>query len=98
MPDVKWAEALLRDLSSIDAFLARGDPELAARMLRAIRTAALRLEDYPRIGRAIDEPFRVLGVRATPYLLVYRIIGAEVEVARVRHGREDWLPQPEGEI
>jgi plasmid stabilization system protein ParE len=96
MPRLIWSPSSLRDLRGIDEFLAERNDAAAARILRAIRAAALRLHDYPRIGRAIDEPFRVFGVRGTPYLLVYRLRDGTVEIVRVRHSRENWLDDPEG--
>ncbi len=98
MPRLTWSPSSRRDLLGIDAFLAEHDAAAAIRTLRAIRTAADRLRDYPRIGRALDEPFRVLGVRGTPYLIIYRLRAGEIEVVRLRHARENWLDEPEGPI
>lgn len=98
MPRLTWSPAARRDLHAIDAFLLERDARAAVRTLQAIRASAGRLLDYPRIGRALDEPFRVLGVRGTPYLLVYRLRGGEVEIIRIRHSRENWLDEPEAEL
>ena len=67
-------------------------------MLRLIGSAANRLLDYPLLGRAVRDPYRVIGVRTTPYLLVYRLQPSGVETVRVRHGREDWLGPIEAEL
>ena len=97
MPRLIWSPESLDDLRNIAAWLAPRDARAGLAALRAIRAAADRLTDYPRIGRAIDEPFRVLGVRTTPYLIIYRLHGDAIDIIRVRHRREDWL-SIEGEI
>lgn len=96
MPRLIWSEASLRDIVGIDEFLTAENPMAAARIARAIRATALRLLDYPRVGRALNENFRVLGVRTTPYLIIYRLRLGNVEIARVRHSRENWLAEVEG--
>jgi toxin ParE1/3/4 len=98
MPRLIWAPASLRDLRDIEAYFSQRNDAAAARVLRALRDTSNRLHDYPRIGRAYDEPFRVLGVRHTPYLLIYRLRGDDIEIARVRHARENWLHDPEAEL
>ena len=60
MPRLTWSPSARGDLKGIDAFLAERDAAAAVRILRAIRITAERLRDYPQIGRALDEPFRVL--------------------------------------
>jgi toxin ParE1/3/4 len=97
MPRLIWSPASRGDLHDIDGWLTERNPVTAARTLRAIRTSADRLRDYPKIGRAVDRPFRVLGVRTTKYLLVYRLHNEGVEIVRIRHAAENWLPI-EGEI
>ncbi|MEO5937984.1 MAG: type II toxin-antitoxin system RelE/ParE family toxin [Sphingomonas sp.] len=97
MPRLIWSPASRGDLHDIDGWLTERNPAAAARILRAIRVSSDRLRDYPRIGRAIDRPFRVLAVRTTKYLLVYRLHNDVVEIIRVRHAAETWLPV-EGEI
>lgn len=93
-----WSPSALDDLTGINLYLAPLDGAAAGRMLRAIRATADRLRDYPRVGRALNERFRILGVRTTPYLLVYRIAGDRVEIIRIRHASEDWLGDIEGEL
>lgn len=92
-----WSPESLDDLRSIGTWLGERDANAALDILRAIRAAADRLTQYPRIGRAIEDPFRVLGIRATPYLIVYRLTDDGVDIVRVRHRRENWL-SIEGEI
>jgi toxin ParE1/3/4 len=92
-----WSPEARDDLRNIGTWLGERNARVALDTLRAIRASADRLTQYPRIGRAIDEPFRVLGIRSTPYLIVYRITDDGIDVVRVRHRRENWLPV-EGDI
>ena len=98
MPRLIWSPSSLRDLQDIDAFLTERNDSAAARILRAIRLTADRLLDFPRIGPAFDEPFRVLSIRTTPYLLVYRLQRDDVEIVRVRHSSENWTHDPAGPL
>lgn len=95
MPRLIWAPAFGRDLAEINAFLAQHDARAAVRTLTAIRKSVDWLTSYPRIGRAIDETYRVFLVRGTPYLVVYRVRDDEVELLRIRHARENWVSDPE---
>ena len=95
MPRLIWSPPSRRDLIGIDAYLNAHNALAATRILRAIRATALRLPDHPRIGRPLAEPFRLLGVRATPYVLIYRLQEGDIEIVRIRHTSENWWPGPE---
>lgn len=98
MPRLIWSEASLRDIHDIDEFLMADNSMAAARIAKAIRATVLRLVDYPRIGRALNQKFRVLGVRTTPYLIIYRLRDDALEIARVRHASESWVAEVEGPL
>ena len=71
----------------------RRDPLTAWRVFDEVQARAKRLADQPGIGR----PGRVRGTRefvvtGTPFILVYRVQGAQVEILRVLHGRQQWPP------
>ncbi|SDA36529.1 Plasmid stabilization system protein ParE [Sphingomonas sp. NFR15] len=97
MPRLIWSPAALDDLDAIDAYFLEHDVP-ASNVFRALDRVAHRLLDYPRLGRALSEPFRVMGVRGTDYILIYRLRDEGVEIVRIRHGREDWLGQVEAEL
>ncbi len=90
MPRIIWSGPSLLDLREIERFLSNDDAAAAARILRAIRSKSDQLRHFPSSGPALTGELRYLGVRDTPYLLVYRIEQNGVEVIRVRHVREDW--------
>jgi len=98
MPHLIWSPTSRLDLADIDAYLSEPDPAAAVCILRAIQSAVLRLSHYPRLGWSIHQPFRVISVRQTPYLILYRLRDDAVEIVRIRHGREDWSGAIEAEL
>ena len=92
--DVRWAAAASRDLEDLIAFVARGSPGNAGRLLARLHTAASSLERYPSRGRIVPElmhfgirQWRELVIR--PYRLVYRVERRSVSVLAVFDGRRD---------
>jgi toxin ParE1/3/4 len=58
-------------------------------MMQRVFSLVDRLADFPALGR----PGRVPGTRevvvhATPYIVIYRELGGEVQVLRVLHGAQ----------
>ncbi len=95
MQSIEWAQPALDDLRAIDAWLTdRAHPEIALRTLTSIRARALFLERFPRGGRPFGTDCRVLRVTDTAYLILYRIVGGDVQLLRIRHEREDWFVEP----
>jgi toxin ParE1/3/4 len=92
MPRLIWSEASLRDLKLIDRFISRDDPRAAATMLQRIVEAAKLLEQYPALGPIVTGNVRFLKARRTPFVVIYKIGDDGVEIIRVRHAREDWMP------
>ena len=86
---VIWSEPALTDLHQIWLYIAEDSPARATAMLSLLRLAALRLDQFPRLGRAGDQPgMRELVVAGTPYVILYRIDGEEIEMLRVLHGAQ----------
>jgi len=95
MPVIKWTVSASNDLRSIDAWLSdRAGPDVAVRILTAIRFRADFLRNFPHGGRPSPGGIRVLRVSETPHLILYRLADDVVEILRVRHEREDWLVEP----
>jgi len=88
-----WAGPVLADIREIDRDLSESSPETAAQLLASIIDGAEILRSYPAIGPALDGSTRSLRVRHSRYLLVYRIHGAEVDILRFHHDRQDWRPE-----
>ena len=92
---LEWTAAALRDLDGIDAWLStEADPEVAIRILTAIRERADFLPDFPRGGPRLGGDTHALRVRGTNYSLVYRVLEADrLQVVRIFHAKQDWRPE-----
>jgi toxin ParE1/3/4 len=76
------------DLIAIWTYIARANPDAADRLLDRLEQKSALLVQYPHLGMARDD-IRP-GVRHFPvgnYLILYRIAGDGIEVARYVHGR-----------
>ena len=88
-----WSHASRRDLNAIEESIGADNPRAALRIVCAIRDRAEQLRHFPASGPTLSGEFRSLTVRGTPFVVVYRIGEGRVEIARVRHTREDWRPE-----
>ncbi len=78
------------DLDDIADYIAENNPERAVTFTREIIGHCHRLCNMPQVGRARPDLGR--DVRSIPhggYVIFYRIVDAEVEIARVLHGARD---------
>lgn len=81
------SEAALRDLNDIRSYIELDNPDAAVRTLVTFASKFEFLAGQPRAGRS--RPEIASGVRSLPvgsYLVLYRIVGKSVEIARVVHG------------
>ena len=88
---VKWLKRALENLDEEAEYIARDDPQAAARVVLRITTSVDRLAIHPALGR----PGRVAGTRelaisGTPYLVPYRVRSGMVEILRIFHGARRW--------
>ncbi len=90
-----WLPEARGDIERLYSFLLDKDPAAAARMIRAVRTGAAKLRDFPRLGRRMDDTTRrrelSIPFGAGAYVLRYRARDDEVIVIRVWHSREERL-------
>ena len=97
MPDaytVTLTPGALSDLERLDDFLRAKNPAAANRMLAAFNTAFARLAISPFESPIV--PLTTLRARIVRfgtggYVCLYGVRGRAVIVARLFHGREDWL-------
>jgi addiction module RelE/StbE family toxin len=88
---VRWLRRALKNLDEEAEYIARDDPETAARVVERIATSVDRLATHPASGRPGRVPgTRELVVSGTPYLVPYRVRGETVEILRVFHGARKW--------
>jgi len=80
-----FTDDALEDLASIRAYLGARSPAAADRMGRRLVEACDTLVIFPRRGK----PGQLSGTRenatVAPYVIVYRILPAEVQILRVWH-------------
>ena len=86
---VRFTDEAIGDLSSIRTYLAERSPNAADRIGRRLVEAADSLEGFQDRGK----PGLVNGTREIttvwPYVIVYRVTAAEVQILRVWHGAQD---------
>jgi addiction module RelE/StbE family toxin len=87
----RWTRPALADLETIGDFVARDNPNAAARIVKRIVDAVERLGDHPHLGRA----GRIAGTRElviaeTPYVVPYRVIDDDIQILAVIHGARRW--------
>lgn len=91
MRSVKWSRKALIDLDGAQTYIARENPFAAQAVAERILVAVHRLAEEPYVGPVgIVPATRHWVVPRTPYLLVYRVSDASIEVLRVWHSRRDW--------
>jgi toxin ParE1/3/4 len=88
---LRWLNLALDDLDEIAGYVSKDNPDAARRMVKRLWEAARTLTGQPEMGR----PGRVHGTRElvvvnTPFVLPYRVVGAEIEILRVLHGARNW--------
>jgi len=88
---VRWLKRALRNLDEEAEYIARDDPDAAARTVQRIASAVEQLTNHPASGRIGRVPgTRELIVTGTPYIVPYRVRGDAVEVLRVFHSARKW--------
>jgi toxin ParE1/3/4 len=90
---LKWTRPAQSDLIEILDYIADDDPTAALATIDRIEAAADRLSGFPLSGREGSVPeTRELPIPGLPFVLIYRVRGASVEVLRVLHGARQWPP------
>ena len=88
---IRWSVQSIRQLASIEAYIARDNPDAAARVAAEIVNAVYRLTQFPMIGRAgrIADS-RELVIPGLPYIVAYRILDEVIDISRVLHTSRKW--------
>ena len=90
---LRWLRSGSSSLRLHVSFIAADNPRAATDVRRRIRTAVLRLVDFPQSGRAGQlAGTRELVVPGLPYIVVYRVGRDAVEILRVFHAARNWPP------
>jgi plasmid stabilization system protein ParE len=88
---VVWSPRAIGHLAELRAYIARENPDAAARTAVTLLAAVDRLAELPNLGR----PGRVSGTRelvvpGTRFVIPYRVLGEHLEIIAVFHGRQRW--------
>lgn len=88
---LSWSIEAQGDLAGMNRHIRPDNPVAAQRMLDATFAAAEFLCSQPHAGPAIERTrFRKWRVANTPYILVYRVMSAEIRIVRVVHSEQNW--------
>jgi toxin ParE1/3/4 len=72
-------------------FIAQENPTAALNQLGEIERQIDLLVDHPKLGRAGRvKGKRELVVNRTPFIVVYRIVGDDIQVMNLLHGAQQW--------
>ena len=76
-------------MSSIRRYIQQFNPEAAKSTAKRILESVRAISEHPRIGRAgHDSRTREFPVPGTPYLIVYMVQDATLEIVAVLHGAQ----------
>jgi addiction module RelE/StbE family toxin len=91
---VKWTSKARRDLSSVEAYIAKDNPTAAIdtvlKIIAAVETLAS-FADSGRPGRTPDT--RELVITGLPYIVPYHVSNSIVVILRVYHTSRKWPDQ-----
>jgi toxin ParE1/3/4 len=88
---LEWTLKALGDLQEAGEFIAEDNIEVAKKMAERVREAVENLIEHPNLGRPGRVPgTRELVVSGTPFIVVYWVRAAAVQVLRVLHHSRKW--------
>jgi addiction module RelE/StbE family toxin len=91
---IRWLTEALDDLQGIRAYISRDNPVAARRVITEIRQAVSLLAEHPKMGRNGRLPgTRELVIARCPYIIAYRLSGADVHILAVVHTSRRWPDQ-----
>jgi toxin ParE1/3/4 len=92
---IRWLKSAIDTRFAQLDYIARDNPGAAERLDDAIERQTGRLGDHPYMGReGRVSGTRELVIMRTPFIVVYRVTAARVEILRILHGAQQW-PRPE---
>lgn len=86
---VRFTRRAINDLARIREYIANDNPMAASRMAVELVAACDRLELFPERGKpGLRQGTREL-TTVWPYVIVYRISGADIDILAIWHGAQD---------
>jgi toxin ParE1/3/4 len=89
--EVRWTTSAAQDLEEIVLYIQRDSESAAGAVARTLFDAANSLELLPSRGRTGRIPgTRELLAPGLPYIVVYRVTGAAIQILHIYHGARSW--------
>lgn len=89
MRPVVWSKRAARNVASIRRYIRRFNPEAAKSTARRILESVRTISEHPQIGHAGRAGLtREFSVPGTPYVIVYMVRDATLEIVAVLHGAQ----------
>lgn len=88
---VFWSKRAITDLRRITTYIQKDNPAAAARVASRILEEVMFLATPPHggvVGR-VPGTYELI-FYPWPYIAVYRVIGEQVRIIRIRHGAQKW--------
>ena len=91
------SEMAYYDIDSIFSYISQDNKQAAEKLLISIYEGIMKLSDFPEMGAVIaeeDAPGAQRGYRrivVSPYSIFYRVMEDHIVIARVLHGRQNWM-------
>ena len=91
MPNVRWSEGALDDLTAIGEYVERTSRQYARSIVARLHAAPDVLSDHPQLGRVVPEVEvdHVREIVREGYRVVYLVSVDMIVVLAVLHGRQD---------
>ncbi len=91
------SEAAYYDIDSMFSYISQDNKNAAERLRTRLYEAIKQLTEFPEKGAVLpeeDAPGATRGYRRiveNPYIIFYRVLEDKIIIARVLHGRQNWL-------
>lgn len=85
---VRYSKGAVADLIAIADYIRERNPRAAEEVEKRIRASISQLEMFPFFGRPTDDSdIRMFPIVRYPYLVFYEVVGGDVVIHHIRHGR-----------
>ena len=86
---LQFTHSAQRDLIRLREFIAIKNPQAAKRISQRLKQSIQRLTDQPEIGVGVEEMTGVRDLISGGYLVRYAVLGNDIYILRIWHGKED---------
>jgi plasmid stabilization system protein ParE len=88
---LKWSNEAVADVARLHDFLAKVNPNAAARTAQTLTVAPRQLLDRPQSGRQMDQylPREIRRIIIGSYEMRYELVDSTVYILRIWHTREE---------